>query len=248
MKKCRLGMFFKASILLFILIVPVCRLSAQTYYALPAVNVPLHLEKSEIRLFAGFTYGSEVGGSGLQVSTSITSNIALMGNSFMLSRNHFDSPKRTKGNMHSIGIGLFAPNKHFIFEIYPGISWGEMSFSSSADYRLEVQYYKPFIQPSIGFRTKHFETAFSTGICIIKYHHIESNFTNEYVSEEIQYLREHRKRTVFEPAFTIRYGSRRFKAQLQVAGSENIIYHRFRQEGVMVSLGICVQFDLIANI
>ena len=80
----------------------------------------------------------------------------------------------------------------------------------------KLHYGKPFVQPSFGYKTKHFEIALSSRLNTLNYYKFENvHVPNYYNSDKF------RNSLLLEPAITVRGGWEKLKIQWQLSKSYN---------------------------
>ena len=206
------------------------------YYAPNSHNVPLFQEKKEARISVAASGGDEFEGIEVQSAYSITNNVGVMVNGFVVQPQ--EGSEWGKGNLIEAGIGFFKPlGKNFVFETYGGFGQG----SVTNKYRIGESTFKfsrYFVQPSIGFTTPWFDIAASVRICELSYLQLDNNNTNSLDKAELDYIKDNKTSLLFEPALTIRGGWKYIKGQMQVGLSQNLTNPDFQQEEFNVNIGV----------
>lgn len=233
----------KVRIWVLLLLLPVFFSNCSHYYYAPeSPNVPLLSEKGDLHVDLKSSFGA-VGFDNveLQSAYALGNNIGIMGNTFRGSyvtsaRSNVDSTisyRNASGNIHfaNLGVGFFTPvGKNFIFETYLGYGIGMVKNSYDSAFVSKLHYHKPFIQPSFGYKTKHFEVAISSRLSILDYNKIVNSESapSHYVENYIENIRNNRNALLFEPAITIRGGWERVKLQLQMMETYNLSNNLFK--------------------
>lgn len=217
------------------------------YYSPNAHNVPLFTKKGEtaIRIVTGG--GDDVNNAvDVQGAVALTNNIGLMINYY----NAWGAEEgygSGSGNLLEGGFGFFNPvNKHLIFETYAGGGGGSVTnyYNSQKIAHSTLKLNRLFIQPSLGYRSQYFDIALSLRAVNVNYTSFKSLFLNntDYVNEQEQLnkIRDNPKYLLWEPALTVRGGSKTVKAQFQVGFSYNHTNPDFPQETFNANIGLAL--------
>jgi hypothetical protein len=122
------------------------------------------------------------------------------------------------------GAGYYRPFSDFVFEAYGGGGYGSYDFDYDVyEYdtyiqtkEYNVQAWRGFIQPSIGYCSDYADIAFSTRLMYIGFFNpTSSNFNqDELVDEKLTDLEQYTY-TLIEPALTVRFGIPKGKLHIQ---------------------------------
>ncbi len=223
---------------------------APTYYVSNDHNVPLLSQKGDLAASVSATSRR------VDLQTAYAPNNFLgvqLNGSFLSSRNVEDIDLDTDSRFGEMGIGYFCSFEgQYVFELYGLIGIGHVKNSglridSGTEQELlesiSVDYRKISLQPSIGYKNSYFECALSLRLGHLNYYHINGSL---FYQEEDQrtYLLDNKKNWVLEPAFTIRSGTEKVKAQLQFGRSNNFSNAGFRQMRFYTSLGVVVNMNM----
>lgn len=196
-------------------------------------NVPLFREKGEALISAGigssdtqlFTLLGESNYADdpyVQAAFAFDSSLAVMSNYYkMHDREEVDAEVKGHGSQFEIAIGKFWPieNSKWVGEVYLGAGTTSIKNQVNGD-ALNVKYLKTFVQPSIGYRGRIFEFAFTTKIGVVNYTHFTNQLSDQaqFTTAESFYKR-NKSVIVFEPGFTYRIGWKNIKFQVQTCAT-----------------------------
>lgn len=209
------------------------------YYAANQHNVPLFREKNEARLSGAFTAGDYVGGFEIQGGYSITKGLAVIGNACVIN----SGSDQGRGHLYELGAGYYHPFRpeaprisgKFVFEIY-----GVAGLGAAKDYYCYPGYagtnfFKSYVQPSIGFTSDIVDVAGSVKIGVLHFYNVRHTFSDTCTNpsssaipddvspfemiHELQRLESHQTLACFEPAITFRIGYQYAKFCIQFGGS-----------------------------
>ena len=142
------------------------------YYAPNSLNVPMFREKHEGRLSTGFSMTGGTAGTDLQGAYALGKHVGVIANTQYLGGT---SPKGTlKGRNFNLETGLgcsFWPENDIVFELYGGMgrSFAKQEELYQANGISYAKNFKGFIQPSIGYKGRNFEIAFSYKAAFVRY-------------------------------------------------------------------------------
>jgi hypothetical protein len=210
------------------------------YYAPNTANAPLLSEKGETRINALYASGamSEFSGGELQISHAVSNHVAIMANGMTASKSdqvsHWYSwwdptvtyhTEKGNGSYVEFAGGYFKAldkNKKWIVEGYSGFGFGTASNDYGFGDRSKVSSTKFFVQPAIGYKGNHFETAlvpkFSLVTWKMKSKTLLSN-ENSYLKEEFQVIEGKPDFLSFEPSLLLRGGGKNLKVQAALSYS-----------------------------
>ena len=184
-------------------------------YVPNSANIPLIKEKGEVK--ANFSVGSH--GLDISAGLGVTDKIGVIGGA---SFNAIETPTPQDSitidnhshNFYEFGVGRFLKfNEKGLFEIYAGGGFGNsVNRSNFFDDNLgkmlwEYNYYKFFIQPSIGVVTRNFEAAFTMRANYVMFSEFKSG-ENTHASAD--------NNLFIEPIVTTKVGGEGFKFILQL--------------------------------
>lgn len=228
-------MKYYASLLALAAITASC---THVYYAPNTANAPLLSKKGETRINALYSAGgvSEFSGGELQVAHAISKNFGLMANGMAVSRSDeitdWDFYSGTTGSHTEKGNGSYMEfaggyfrtldkNKKFVFETYGGFGVGTAKNEYDFGDHSKVNSTKIFLQPSLGYKSVHFEMAVVPKVSFINWNVKESLISNQSNSDAgaIAAIKSKPHFVAFEPALLLRAGGKDFKAQASLSFS-----------------------------
>ena len=183
-------------------------------------NVPMHSGAGELTLAGNYSFNYRIDGVEGQVAYSATDHIGVMGNFIYVKGVEDKINDYGLGKMGEVGIGYFTNKGRLHLAVYAGGGLGDQHHHYRSDsigyYQADMNYNRIFIQPSIGYKSRIFESAFTTRFSRLYY----STFTSyidpvldPYNYDLVNLLNSDRPYYLFEPALTIRIGSDRIKFQ-----------------------------------
>jgi hypothetical protein len=190
-------------------------------YSTVGQNVPLFKEKGEVSMSASYASANNGDGLSLQASGAVGNHVAVIGSFYTLSEEHNDNDGwRGKGSYGEIGAGAFGtlnPAGNLVYEAFAGVGSGSIK-NARYENTVDVKFFKPFIQPSIGYTSKWFEAAFTPRLGVVSYtsHTFVWSGAEPNEAEFLEANFEREKTTfVFEPGLTFRTGYKGIKLQIQ---------------------------------
>lgn len=206
---------------------------AHVYYAPSTPNATLFTEKGETRINGLYASGGNVSsfqGGEIQLAHSVSKNIGIMVNGIAGGRTQnvddwdWNSPRGLheesgKGSYIEFGAGYFNAfdtKKKWIAEVYGGFGFGSISNDYGSNDRTKVNHSKIFLQPSMGYKSKHFEFAFVPRMSFIHWESKEiqlSHSANDYVKADMLAIKSRPNFFSFEPAIILRAGGENVKLQ-----------------------------------
>lgn len=93
------------------------------------------------------------------------------------------------------------------------------------------------IQPSLGYKSNHFEAAISSRFASLNYSNIEGDLIFENVNQ-VNYLNDNKSNFIIEPALILRGGFEQIKLQLQLGYSLNVTESDFKQDKAFGTIGL----------
>ena len=188
-------------------------------YSTTGQVVPLFREQGEATVSGGFSTAEDAQGFHVQAAGSVSDHFALLTSVYAMSNDNSSSDNWTgKGTYFEVGgghFGSFGSNNTFIYETFAGVGFGGIR-NSYQDQKLDVNFIKPFIQPSIGISQKWVDIALTPRFGLVSYtdHSIQTNDASYRTAAE-NYFNDQGTTFVFEPGMTVRAGYKNFKLQLQ---------------------------------
>jgi hypothetical protein len=187
--------------------------------------VPLFTEKGQVSAHVGFAQSNntdefgEGDGFTIQAATSISGEWAILGGYYSLSGEEPDYWKG-RGTYFEFGAGKFKyyEEKKLITELFVGFGRGSISNEGPDMQFVDANFFKLFIQPSLGIKGKNLEAAFTPRIAYVNYTKSDLRIIDSNQESELNdFLDSHR--LVFEPGVTLRGGAEKVKIQLQYSFS-----------------------------
>ena len=161
---------------ILLVMIVTCTSCVHYYYAPNSNNVPLFKAKNEIRASVQYVETAadadleSAQGVEVQTAYAVSNNAAVQLN--FLSAGKTDEDGSGSGTYIEAAGGYFKPfgtKKKFVFETYAGAGFGSVKnhfiYNGSGDIKTSIG--KVFIQPSIGFSTRYFSTAFSSKFSLV---------------------------------------------------------------------------------
>ena len=255
-------MKYYASLLALAVITASC---THVYYAPNTANAPLLSEKGETRINALYSAGgvSEFSGGELQLAHAVTKNFALMVNGMAVSRSDeitdWDFNSGTTGSHTEKGHGsymefaggyftTFDKSKKFVVETFGGVGIGTAKNDYDFGDHSKVNSTKIFLQPSLGYKSAHFEMAFVPKLSFVNWTVKESRVSNQTDNDaqEIAAIENKPRFVAFEPALLLRAGGKNFKAQasLSFSNTQSTTNGGYRTDGLIEGLNASVGISI----
>lgn len=237
--------------------------SCSQYYYMPnSQNVPLFSKKNELTGSVNFYppggtgsfSGRQSSGGELQTAYAVGNHLAVQinaGDGSGMDKSDINDNAHGGGGYFEGGVGYFLPfgtQKRFVFETYSIFSLGWMNTtytgtgSSGANGSINAGMKRLAIQPSIGFKAKHFEIAFSLRAGGVNYSGVRGNLSlpdesNHEINQQ-DYLNQNKKQFFIEPAITMKAGWPSVKGQLQIGESTDETNSQFPYVHNWFSIGL----------
>ncbi len=225
--------------------------SCKMMYKPTMQNVPLMQKEGELK--------STLSYDNYQVAYATSDNIAVMlnghynrnqwGNS--LSENTMNEYDTKRWSVDG-GAGYYRPFSDFVFEIYGGGGYGPYDFDYDVyEYdtyiqtkQYNVQSWRGFIQPSIGYCTEYADIAFSSRLMYVGFFNpTSSNFDqDELIDEKISDLEQYTY-TFIEPALTIRFGIPKGKLHIQLIYAYKLNQQSLNYMPLNLNFGITINIS-----
>jgi hypothetical protein len=210
------------------------------YYAPNTHSVPLFQQAGEAHAAGILWTGSEVSGAEVQGAYALTNRIGVMANLITGRGGH--EVKSGRGYLLEAGSGYYkSVGGKGVVEAYAGVGAGRVKNHYYTGQSSMVSLFRLFVQPSIGYTTPYFDCAFSARLAWLSLLNPRGGVQGVPNSSEIyywEYVRQHPRSLLLEPALTIRGGWKYCKLQLQLGLSGNLSHSAFPQEDVNLSLGL----------
>ena len=241
----------KSILLNFILLVAIIVVSlisscTSSYYMPNVQNVPLHTEKDEVTLTGSVGTSFEVESFDFQGSYAFEDNFAVMVNGQFATggRNNSNGENSGNGVMLEAGVGYYKPlSDKFIFETYVGGAGGSVINEYENNARSKISLRKIFLQPQIGFKSKHFDFAFSYRLNWLSIPNSDLiGILPENEIDNFNAVENFGTNLFIEPGFTMRIGNDPIKLQAQIVSSRPIRNLTFNQDYVIFSMGVHATF------
>ena len=132
--------------------------------------VPLFHERGEATVSGGFSTTDDAEGFHVQAAGSVSDHWALLSSVYSLKSKSSDNWKG-HGTYVEFGggrFGSFGKNNMFIYETFAGVGYAGIR-NSYQNSTLDVNFIKPFIQPSIGISQKWVDVALTPRFGLVSY-------------------------------------------------------------------------------
>ena len=170
-------------------------------YVPSTTHIPLHEDKGEF--VSSVSFGNN--GLGVQASYSITNSFSVMTTGNIL------GDENLSHYSYELGLGYFEKyDNDFIFETFIGGGYGFTDRIADMAHNIEAthgEYFKAFLQPSLGFKPGNWELALGLKTSYIHYNSFLVPPDHNY------------RRIFFEPVLSLKYGWDSFKISLQGGSS-----------------------------
>jgi len=205
-------------------------------------------------------FKSTVSYNNYQVAYATSDNIAVMANGHY-NRNQWASSfsdttttKEYDTKRWSVdgGAGYYKPFSDYVFETYVGGGYGSYDFDyDKYEYdtyvmtkEYNVQSWRGFIQPSIGYCSSYADIAFSTRLMYVGFFNPTSSHYNEaeLAEEELTDL-EHYTFTFIEPALTMRFGIPKGKLHMQLIYTQKLNQQQLNYFPINLNFGITINIS-----
>jgi hypothetical protein len=238
--------------LLHLLLLPLLLTSCTHYYYAPnTANIPMLREKGEGRINVNFYATDEATGGEFQGALATGKQTAIMFNIVTASASGglFNSTAYLgrqepsgAGTYAELGYGFFAPDpkSKWVFETYAGIGIGGITNRYSENEKSKVRLIKMFVQPSLGWRSKNFEIAFSSRFAFAN---LKVKENTGHLNQDVEYIRGHSSAFLAEPAVLIRFGLKHIKIAVNYSHSANLS-NNWQQETTAIGVGLSFPFKI----
>lgn len=203
------------------------------YYVPNTQNVPVIKEKGQTNFSIGLNTSESTDGFELQGAYGLTDKFALQLNSDWVKSNEDSS--EGSGYFVEIGPGYYKKlSNHLVFETYGLLGFGGLQYeeNSSNFQKINANFFRIGVQPSISFSSKYFIASLSGRLANLNYNSVSGNYI------DVDYLKANNSYWLIEPALTLQGGFEEVKLFLQLQLSENLTDHYFPQDYSVVSLGL----------
>ena len=223
------------------------------YYSPNTPNAPQLTEKGETRINGHYISGgdSEFEGGEIQVAHAVSDKVGLMLNGFFAGReesNEDDLMENGKGSYVEFAAGSFTTmgnNDRLVADLYLGGGLGSVKSDYARGDISKVNVKKFFLQPSLGYKSNHFEFAVVPRFGVVNWKVKEDNIRtpeNSNHKDELDHINRNPNFFVFEPALVVRGGAENFKLQASFCYSANkntdIVNEGGIAESLVASLGV----------
>jgi hypothetical protein len=226
---------------IFFLFLAVTSLSScsRYYYTPNQHNIPMFKEKKEARLSGAASMGAYAGAYEVQAAYAPTKGLGLMANAYILN----PDINEAKAHFVEFGAGYYKPipskfpaiSEKFVVELYGVSGWGKARNYYCNEGFGETNFFKGYLQPSIGFTHDIADVGLSARIGLVNFYNTRASFndtcelnqsgesidwyTSDDVVRDLQLLTNYNRSFLFEPAITARVGYQYAKFQFQVGWS-----------------------------
>jgi len=211
--------------------------SCAPVYRPTTVNTPMLSEAGEakVSVFTG------IHGNDVQASVAVTDQIAFLGSFNYIDRVDDSTDNYTKHQMFEFAPGYYSRfGENGIIELYAGYGNGKAKYFSEWWFIddnssfVKADYHKFFIQPTIGFKRKHFEIGFSNRLTMVRYYNLRTETTGHRLRHSSL------KATFWEPAVSIGAGTEvvKFQGQMGLSFPMSKYDNDFQSDPFMFSVGV----------
>lgn len=211
------------------------------FYSPNTHNVPLISQKGDVHI----TVSGNADQVELQGAAGVSDAFSVILNGGLFIPKNEDNGNGGSGKFIEAGPGFFLPvASDFVFETYgligigsfenhmPG-STGETNTKGDISARLT----RLGVQPNFGYKSEYFTIGISSRFVHVGYSDIKGDLIFEE-RDQIQYLKDHGSNFMIEPALTLRGGIDKAKFQFQIGKSFNISNPDFRQDDILMTVGL----------
>lgn len=211
------------------------------FYAPNTHNVPLISHKEDVQI----TVSGNVDQVELQGAAAVSDGISVILSGGLFIPKNEENGNGGSGKFIEAGPGFFLPiSSNFVFETYGliGIGSFENHLPGSTEETntkgdISARLTRFGIQPNFGYKSEYFSVGISSRFVHVGYRDIKGDLIFEGI-DQIQYLKDHRSNFMIEPALTLRGGIEKAKLQLQVGKSFNVSNSDFRQDDLLMTVGL----------
>jgi hypothetical protein len=196
-------------------------------YAPVGQNVPFFKEKGEYTVTAGMGgvdntsvegNGNTASGFTASAAGAVGKNVAIIAGFNSMTDSEEEGAEITgHGQYFEFGIGKFKywPKVKMYGDIFLGTGFGHIQNSVNGE-PVEANFFKPFIQPSIGYGSSIIDFAFTPKVALVQYTSTKNGLTDpdQYATVET-YFTKKKSNVIVEPGFTIRLGYQNIRLQYQ---------------------------------
>ncbi len=221
-------------------------LSSCSVYIPNGVNAPMFSKKGEAQI------GGNVGsGLNLQAASAFTDHFAIIANGYFNKSTttiNNDDTREGNGKLFEAGLGYYNKSKNgMAFETFVGGGFGNLKIdknvvSTKSNKTFETSATKLFIQPTLGYSTKHFEFGFTPRWCMLNFAKPKTTYSAAELKSDKFVDIDQTNWMFIEPTFTIRGGGQKFKAQLQFGRSFKLNKEDLGYSAGILNLGIVFKF------
>lgn len=210
--------------LFFILISSSC---SPVMYSPTTQNVPLLKQKGEVNIEAGLSSTEDADGFNLKAAVAVDSSLAVAASYNTLNGGTKNSNDTWHGQARyfEAAVGKFGSSERgpWVYEAFLGVGYASVKNEKNPNGSLggpkelvKGKFIKPYIQPSIGIRSKYVDFAVTPRIALVNYIYDQVNVTDEQDAQSSNDFFKDKKSTfVFEPGATLRVGFKGVKLQIQ---------------------------------
>jgi len=227
-----------------------CMCSCNRYYYKPnGVNAPLLTAANEAHVSASITADGAF--TDMQAAYSPINHLGIIGNFSTFSYKANDADV-SSGNVDAyahlaeLGAGYYyamGDRRKAVFEIYGGAGGGAMQSD------INMNFFRSFIQPGIGFRTHYFEFSFNIRLSDIRYYNLNTNgHDSTYLQQQNLTYGNNRSidntNYIFaEPSITLRGGYKFIKFQTQYVVTSPLTYVPWRYYNTLINFGFSFELE-----
>lgn len=214
----------------------------KTVYVPNTVNVPLLLEKGELR--------GTINPNNAQAAYAVADGVGIMANGFFQSSSNDEgaaSGQDGRGYLLELGAGHFRPlGDGAVFETYGGIGCGsvrhdnwETTAGVRSNYKFSTSAVKAFVQPSFGMTRTYFDAAVATRFVALRAFGVDTfNYPQERLRQDDLLGVDKRTWGFVEPAVTLRVGYKWVKLFMQYGYSFKLNEAAIKRDETFSTVGV----------
>jgi hypothetical protein len=215
----------------------------KTVYVPNTVNVPLLLEKGELR--------ATLNPNNAQVAYAVTDGLGVMANGFHESSSGDQvaaSGQDGRGYLLELGAGHYRPlGDGAVFEAYGGAGYGHVRHDNwetnnagvRSNYKFSTSAIKGFVQPSIGMTRTYFDVAIAARVVGLRAFAVDTfNYADERLRTDNLLGIDQRTWLFVEPAVTLRAGYKWVKLFFQYGYSFKLNDAELNRDETFATVGI----------
>ena len=223
--------------------------SCDRYYYKPnGVNAPLFTGAKEAHVSGSTTPDRAF--TDVQASYSPVNHFGIIGNfsTFSYKASNADAPSGNvdaRAHLAELGAGYYyatGTKAKVTYDIYAGAGGGSMQSD------VNMNFFRAFVQPGAGIRTRWFEVSLSYRLSDIRYYHLNTNGHDSSYLQQHNLISGNRRidntNYIFaEPAFTIRGGYKFIKVQTQYVIANPVSNVPWQYYNTLINFGLSFELE-----